>query len=156
MAKIFLKVIPFLTLVVPAISIAQNYQKTVSGAKASINGVLVEVQFYSPEIVRVTKAPEGRPFTKESLSVIKKPQQTRITLKQHGDILNLRSEKLNVGLNLKSGELTYITVAGKVLLKEKANGAAFTPFSDAGNQTYSISQAFMLDNDEPIYGLGQH
>lgn len=103
MAKIFLKVIPFLTLVFPAISFAQNYQKTVSGVKASINGVSVEVQFYSPEIVRAIKAPAGKPFTKESLSVIKKPQQTQISLKQHGDILNLRSEKLNVSLNLKSG-----------------------------------------------------
>jgi len=154
--KIFLKVIPFLTLVIPAISIAQNYQKTVSGAKASIKGVSVEVQFYSPEIVRVIKAPDDKPFTKESLSVIKKPQQTQISLKQHGDVLNLRSEKLNVSLNLKSGDLTYFTIAGKVLLKEKPNGAAFTPFNDAGNQTYSISQAFTLDNDEPIYGLGQH
>ena len=154
--KIFLKVIPFLTLVIPAISIAQNYQKTVSGAKASINGVSVEVQFYSPEIVRVIKAPEGKPFTKTSLSVIKKPQQAQISLKQHGDVLDLRSEKLNISLNLKSGELTYFTIAGRVLLKEKPNGAAFTPFNDAGNQTYSVSQAFMLDDDEPIYGLGQH
>ncbi|OKS85872.1 glycoside hydrolase family 31 protein [Mucilaginibacter polytrichastri] len=156
MTKFFFKVPLFLILAVPAICSAQKYQKTASGVKASINGVVVEVQFYNPEIVRVVKVPEGKIFTKESLSVIKKPQQTSFTIKQQGDILNLRSEKLNVSLNLKSGGLSYTTTTGTVLLKEKQNGISFTPFDDAGNKTYTVAQTFILDKDEPIYGLGQH
>ena len=156
MLKTFLRIIPLFTLAMPAISGAQGYHKTASGVKASVNGVDVEVQFYSPEIVRVIKAPIGHVFSKESLSVVKKPQQTQISVKRHGDIVELRGTKLNVSLNIKSGEIVYKSTTGKELLREKQNGAAFTPFDDAGNKTYTVSQAFMLDKDEPIYGLGQH
>jgi len=156
MKKVFLKGALFLTLTFPAICCAQSYQKTESGVKTSINGATVEVQFYSPEIVRIVKVPAGNTFTKQSLSVTKKPQPVQINLKQQGDVLSLHSGKLSVSLNLKSGEIAFTTNTGKTLLAEKQNGAAFAPFDDAGNKTYTVSQAFMLDKDEPIYGLGQH
>ena len=156
MLKINFKIIHVLLLFLPAICSAQNYQKTRLGVKASVDGIAVEVQFYSPEIVRVVKVPDGKLFTKESLSVIKKAQQKAINIKQQGDVLILRSEKINVSLNLKSGEIAFTNTAGKALLKERQNGVSFVPFNDAGNKTYTISQAFTLDKDEPIYGLGQH
>ena len=156
MTKHFLKLIPFFAPFFPAICIAQSYQKTTSGVKASVNGIAIELQFYSPEIVRVIKVPDGKIFTKESLSVTKKPEQVQIDFKQRGDIIKLNSKRLNVSLNLKSGELSFTSNAGVALLKEKQDGVAFTPFDDAGNKTYTVSQAFVLDKDEPIYGLGQH
>lgn len=150
----FFKVALFLAF--PAICSAQTYKETDSGVKASVNGITVEVRFYSPEIVRVVKVPADNTFTKESLSVIKKPEQTKISIKKQGDVLNLGSRKLNVSLDLKTGALSYMTITGKELLKEKPNSEAFTPFNDAGSKTYNIKQAFTLDADEPIYGLGQH
>ena len=36
----------------------------------------IEIQFYSPSMVRVLKSPEGTTFTKQSLSVIQVPQKT--------------------------------------------------------------------------------
>src|SRR4051812_46516639 len=119
MMNMFFKTALLFLLTAPVISSAQNYQKTAEGVKASINGIAVEIQFYSPEIVRVIKAPEGKTFTKESLSVIKKPGQTSVNIKQQGDVLNVRSEKINVSLNLKSGEIAYAANTGKELLKEK-------------------------------------
>lgn len=134
---------------------AQTYKQTSSGVKATVNGAVIEVRFFSPDIVRVVKTPTDRPFTKESLSVIKKPQQVQISVNKQGDLVVLRSARLNVNLNLKSGELSFANREGKQLLKEKQNGV-FTPFDDAGTKTYSASQAFILDSGEPIYGLGQH
>ncbi|MEO6523789.1 MAG: glycoside hydrolase family 31 protein [Mucilaginibacter sp.] len=143
-------------LAAPLTSVAQSYQKTATGAKTTVNGTLVEVQFFSPEIVRVVKGPDGKIFNKESLSVIKKPDATPITLKQQGDVLNLKSTKLNVMLNLKTGSVDFAGTGGNSLLKEKQSSGTFTPFNDAGNSTYTVSQSFILDADEPIYGLGQH
>src|SRR4051812_16614144 len=154
--KIITVSITFSMLVAPLASDAQGYQKTATGAKATVNGASVEVQFFSPEIVRIVKVPDGKSFTKESLSVIKKPEATPITLKQQGDVLNVRSSKLNVMLNLKTGEVDFAGNNGTTLLKEKQNSATFTPFNDAGSSTYTVTQAFVLDNDESIYGLGQH
>ncbi len=42
-----------------------------------------------------------------------------------------------------------------MLLSEKEAGVRFTDFNDAGAKTYSVYQAFVLDKDEAIYGLGQ-
>lgn len=134
---------------------AQNYQKTALGVKSKLQSMDVEVQFYSPSIVRILKSPEGVAFKKESLSVTKKPQVTKFTIQQKGDVLSLKSEKLKVDVNLKSGNISYYTVAGAALLSEAVSGSKFTDFDDAGSKTYSINQLFTLDKDEAIYGLGQ-
>ncbi|WP_205509532.1 glycoside hydrolase family 31 protein [Longitalea arenae] len=134
---------------------AQSCQKTDLGIKAVINSTAIEVQYYSPSTVRVLKSPDGRPFTKESLSVIKKPQKTAFNVKQQGDLVNVRTTALNVALNLKTGDIIYSTVKGELLLKEKQHGVKFSPFNDAGNTTLTVQQLFELDKDEPIYGLGQ-
>lgn len=44
---------------------------------------------------------------------------------------------------------------GKQLFAEKEHGTNFIPFNDAGKSSYSVSQAFLLQPDEVIYGLGQ-
>lgn len=134
---------------------AQNYQKTALGVKTKLQSMDVEVQFYSPTIVRVLKSPEGVAFKKESLSVNKKPQQTKFTIQQQGDVISLKSEKLKVAIDIKSGKVSFNTLSGASLLNETASGATFTDFNDAGSKTYSINQLFALDKNEAIYGLGQ-
>ncbi|MBK8657251.1 MAG: DUF5110 domain-containing protein [Haliscomenobacter sp.] len=134
---------------------AQTWQKTGSGIKATIGQIDLEIQFFSPSIVRIIKAPEGRPFSKESLSVIKTPQQTAFSAKQQSGALHLKTENLTVSLDLQSGQISFYSGAGALLLREKAGSATFTPFNDSGNPTFQVRQAFTLDNDEAIYGLGQ-
>jgi len=134
---------------------AQSYQKTDLGIKAKINSTDIEVQFYGPATVRVLKSPVGKAFTKESLTVVEKPQATKFTVNQQGDVISLKSEKMKVDVDVKSGKISYSTLAGAPLLSEKESGATFTDFNDAGSKTYSINQLFSLDKDEAIYGLGQ-
>ena len=134
---------------------AQSYQKTDLGVKAKINSTDVEIQFYGPTTVRVLKSPVGKPFKKESLTVIKKPQVTKLAINQQGDVISLKSNKLKVELDVKSGKIAYTTLTGTPLLSEKEASATFTDFNDAGSKTYTINQSFTLDKDEAIYGLGQ-
>jgi len=134
---------------------AQTFEKTDLGIKSIINSAEIEIQFYGPSTVRVLKSPEGKTFTKESLSVIKVPQETAFSIKQTGDELSLKSKSVQVDLNLKNGTISFSTPTGVSLLSEKEAGVAFADFNDAGVKTYSISQSFVLDKDEAIYGLGQ-
>ena len=134
---------------------AQSFTKTVLGVKTQINSTDVEIQFYGPSTVRVLKSPAGTAFTKESLAVIKKPQTTKLSVQQQGDVILLKSEKLKVDINLKSGKIAFETLSGTSLLSEKESGVKFTDFNDAGSKTYTVSQLFKLDADENIYGLGQ-
>ena len=61
---------------------AQNWQKTNTGAKAEVAATQIEIQFFSPAIVRVLKWPAGTAFNKESLSVVKTPQSTNLKTSQ--------------------------------------------------------------------------
>lgn len=137
-------------------SYAQKFEKSSSGITAAAGGNEVKIQFYSPSIVRVVKSPENKSFSKMSLSVIAAPIKTVFTASSGSGFIIVKSDKLSVRLNTKTGEIRYQTIGGEVLLSEKPNGVSFTPFDDAGDKTFSVSQSFQLAKDEPIYGLGQH
>lgn len=134
---------------------AQSHQKTDLGIKTVTNKVGIEIQFYNPSTVRILKWPDGKTFTKESLSVIKNSQKTAYSIKQQGDELTLKSESLQVTLNLKNGKISFLNSQSQQLLSEKDGGTLFTDFNDAGVKTYSVNQSFVLEKDEAIYGLGQ-
>ncbi len=134
---------------------SQLYQKTDLGVKSTINSVEVEIQFYNQTTVRVVKWPEGKTFAKKSLSVIETPQKTPLKINQAGDELSLNSNKFQVILNLKNGGISFKNLRNEPLLSEKVEGANFTDFNDNGVKTYSVTQSFVLDKDEAIYGLGQ-
>lgn len=145
----------FFLLVLSIEAYAQSYSKTDLGIKTTVNSTAVEIQFYGPATVRVLKSPVGKTFTKESLSVVKKPETTKLAISQKGDVISLKSNKLKVDVDVKSGIITYFTPAGIQLLSEKEAGATFNDFNDAGSKTYTVNQSFTLDKDEAIYGLGQ-
>jgi len=134
---------------------AQNYQKTSTGVKTKIQSMDVEVRFFSPTIVEILKSPEDVIFRKESLSVIKTPQKTDITFNRQGDVVSMKSDKMEVDLNLLTGKVTYLDLNGKILLTEKDYGTQFTPTLDVKKESFTVRQAFLLEKDEAIYGLGQ-
>ena len=134
---------------------AQTWQKTSGGIKTVIDKVAIEIEFYNPSTVRIIKSPEGNSFIKKSLSVIKAPGKTNLNIRQRSDVLSLKSDSVLIKLNLKSGTISYYTRSGLPLLNEQENSTSFKPFNDAGSNTYTVGQAYVLDKDEAIYGLGQ-
>ncbi len=148
-------IIASLACVVVVTANAQSYKKTELGIKTTIDSVDIEVQFYNPSTVRILKSPEGKTFTKKSFSVIIAPRKTAFKVENEGDEVSVKSESMEVDLNLKDGEISYSTPGGERLLSEKDSGVAFTDFNDAGVRAFTVSQSFILDKDEAIYGLGQ-
>lgn len=154
MKNIFVLVVLFC--VTTSSSSAQpSYQKTEYGIKASVNSISIDIQFYNSTTVRILKSPKGISDNKESLSVVRHPQKTEFNIKESVDLISLRTDRLEINLNLKTGEICFTNLSGELLLSEKENGAKFIDFNDAGTKTFSVSQAFILEKDEAIYGLGQ-
>jgi len=133
---------------------AQTYQQTPHGVKTVVNKTAITIQFFSPDIVRVLKSPEGTRFEKKSLSVIKVPGASALKVNKAGDLLKISSTSTSVSLDLKTGQLRFYNATGKTLLEEEST--AFTPTMDSTTRTFKVSQAFKLKDDEAIYGLGQH
>ena len=134
---------------------AQNFRQTPGGITTVINSIAVEIQFYNPSTVRILKSPQGKPYAGQSLSVVEIPQHPALSVEQSGDDLVVKSQRVRVVLDQKTGAVSFSTANGEPLLREKEKGAAFTDFDDAGVKTYSVCQSFVLDTDEAIYGLGQ-
>jgi len=144
-----------LLLIVAAISShAQNFEKTNSGVKAVVNKVDIEIQFFTSSSVRVIKSLPEKTFNKKSLSVIKTPEKIKLQVKQQPGVLVIQSENVIVKLSQTTGAVSFFSKQG-LLLQEKENSASFKLFNDAGENTYSIEQAFVLEKEETIYGLGQ-
>ena len=133
---------------------AQNYQKTSSGIKTTVNAVDIEVQFFAPAVARVIKSPEGVAYEKQSLSVIAKPEKVSFKADIQDNKIVLNTSELSVSVDTGTGIVSYFSKDGKVLLAEKS-GMQFIDFDDAGTKTYQVYQPFVLDKEEAIYGLGQ-
>lgn len=134
---------------------AQNYQKTSQGLKANTQGMDIEVAFYSPSIVRVYKTPEGKTYEKKSLIVVKSPGQTPVEFSENGKNIRMKSAEMQVELNTLTGGIYFYDATGRELLKDKDYGTSFAPKEDAGTASYQVRGSFLLEKDEPVYGVGQ-
>ena len=137
---------------------SQKYQKTENGIKTSINdkNIDVEVQWFTPNSLRILKTPLGKTVEKKSLSVIAKPNKSevRIATSDNNRIV-MKSPVLTVTLNTENGIITYAKTDGTILLKENENSKPFTPMKDADRDAYTVYQGFITDKEEGLYGLGQ-
>ncbi|MBQ1698447.1 MAG: DUF4968 domain-containing protein, partial [Bacteroidales bacterium] len=110
---------------------------------------VIYVEFYTDEIVRVTKFPAGREVQPQSLVVTAKPQDVKVTAKSN----SVQSAKLTVKFNPQTFALSFYDSKGKLLLAEKNFQLEDRPGAVERN-TYKLTQSFLLQKDETIYGLG--
>ncbi len=136
---------------------AQKLQKTDSGIIAETCGMVIEIDFYTPSIVRVMKYPVRTIPKKESLVVIKEKEKISWQLDSLSENeLFLISNEVKVGYNRLTGKVSFFSINDLSLLNEKDYGTQFTKRHDGKECAYEVRQAFMLEPNEAIYGLGQH
>jgi alpha-D-xyloside xylohydrolase len=129
---------------------AQTVNRTGNGISVKTNSGLIEIQFFSPTIVHVLKFPLAKIEKPKSLSVITQPASTNFSVKQDGQLLTITTKALKVKLDINDGQLTYYSIAGKLLMAEKAKGSHLSTTDE------DIKQEFNLPVEDAIYGLGQH
>jgi len=124
----------------------------------TVQAMDVAVEFYAPGIVRVHKTPAGHPGAgRGSLVVVKNPEHVDVAVgRGDGDFATLSSKSLSVKVNTSTGGIEFMTPAGERLLLDKDYGTSFA-FDNAvnGDSTYTVTSSFLLDADEPVYGIGQ-
>lgn len=115
----------------------------------------VKVEFYSPSIVRIYKTPKDKPYVRESQVVVKTPEQVSVQYTNKGGNVLMKSAELQVEFNPLTGGVYFYDTHGKLLLKDKDYGTSFAHKDDAGTPAFQVRNAFLLEADEPIYGIGQ-
>ena len=138
-----------LLLTAAAVSAGNHYAFTSQGLD-------VVVTFYSPDIVRVTKTPQGVPYKGKSFSATMQPQaDVEVSQQENDRRVVLSTSRISVAIDRRSGGITFQSTDRKTLLRDKPYGTQFTATIDGGQPSSSVRQAFLLDNDEIIFGLGQ-
>lgn len=128
---------------------AQDYTVTVGG-------IVTEITFYSPEIVRVTKYQSTDALGKSDPKVVvtMTPQTVNLTKREGSRTDTLMTDKVMVTCSKSTGLLNFFRPDGTVLIKERAR-ATFTKRTSHTIDPYTVSQTFQLQNGEAIYGFGQ-
>ncbi len=108
----------------------------------------VEVTFYAPSIVHVQKTWGKQKPEKESLSAVMGRQDVYVKTKTDGITTSRNSNVLCV--KVTGTKVEFYDNGGKLLLRE--GGYSISPASDMADAP--ASQTFLLDGNEPIYGLG--
>ena len=144
-----------LTLMFVALTvIAANAQDTKS-LELTAADMNINVTFYSPEIIRVTKTPLGSNSPKKKSEVVTMSPQSSLSVAESStaSAFRLKSSSLSVTINRHTGLISFATANGKPLLKEKAT--TFAPRATGSDKgRYTVSMSYQLDKDEAIYGLG--
>ena len=96
-------------------SFGQFHRKTDNGVKLYLPTMEVELQFYTPDIVRVNKMPRNMQHFQKSFSVVKSPESVFFQVEEKEQVMVLKSSSLTVSLDLGERILRAETAALAVL-----------------------------------------
>jgi len=113
----------------------------------------IDVTFYSPSTVRVYKHPNNVNPDSKSLVVVKTPEQVDVKTSDNGNIRKATSDCISVEIDTATGAVTFMSSDGSRLLTDYST--SFTPETYGKNTTFRVRNSFLLDESEPIYGVGQ-
>ncbi len=114
-----------------------------------------EISFYTDRIVRIVKYPGKEMPAKKSYSVILEPQAVEFTRVENGNDIILKTANIEVIVDKASGKVEFKDINDRLLVSEKEYGTNFVPCMDGPKKSYKITQDFLLEKDEILYGLGQ-
>jgi alpha-D-xyloside xylohydrolase len=140
----------------PAWAAVTASKKLPDGAQFTIDGGTLRIQFWSDDIVRVTYATAAELPTLKSLSVIASPATVKLTRQQDDQAFTLAVPHIKVRIDKQTGTVSFLDAAGRLLLREAAEGRKIAPATQAGVVGNSCAQSFETASDEGFYGLGQH
>ncbi len=118
----------------------------------------VRLQVYGDNLIRVSATPEDKFSEKESLMVLPATEKTdfEVTSDSVGNVI-LTTSEIKAVIAHNDGAVTFYDKDGNPILQEEEGGRNFQPITVDNDHAYTVTQKFKsLDDEEGIYGLGQH
>ena len=112
------------------------------------------VTFYTPQTVRIQKGADGGVVQRRhSFVVTAKPEAVKVKTKTQDGVITYASSALRVSVNTATGQVSFANAKGQLLVSE--GDYALTPITDGPDSgRYRVSQSWLMDKDEPLYGVG--
>lgn len=137
--------------------IRQGNSVTVNVAQPATNGARqLRLEVISNKIIRVQAAPGAIAAKTKSLIIVPQTTQTSFNVSEDKTNIKITTDALTALVSKKDGRITFLDKMGKILLKESSLGKTFKPIVVEGKKGVTWRALFDENNDEALYGLGQH
>jgi alpha-D-xyloside xylohydrolase len=140
-----------------------SYQQQADGVQVKTQAGQLAVNWYSDSIVRVRYIEGQAPFkydkTKldQTMLVPEAQQAVDWKLAEDAQQLLLQSDQLQVVIDKASAQVSFLDQHGRELLSERSGeNRSFSPFTVGEVATHKGHLVFNMDDDDPLYGMGQH
>ena len=136
-----------------------SYVTTTTGIEVnSENGIKVRLDVISNQVIKVRATKEKQFSSEPSLIVIAQPDPSiKWEVEEQSDKIVLKTQSLSAVVVLSSGAVSFYDAEGNAIIQEPANGGKhFEPIVVDGTKGYALRQIWESDDNEAIYGLGQH
>jgi alpha-D-xyloside xylohydrolase len=116
----------------------------------------VRLTVMSDRIVRVSATPDKSFHDRSSLIILPDAaSKTQFVVRNHKNEVELQTTALSAIIDKADGKVRFTDAGGNSITKE-AMPASFTPITVDDTHGYSTINRFETQDDEGLYGLGQH
>ncbi len=124
----------------------------------AVPGGLLGFDVCAADAIRVAFAPSAKFFERPTLATAQiRCEETPSELEQSATEAKLKTARLEVRVNLATGEIAFYDRNGGLVLAEKhGGGRTLTPATVQGEATSHVRQEWEPNDGEALYGLGNH
>ncbi len=130
------------------------YSRTATGVTIPVNGSTIVLRPLEDGAIRVQIAQGEPPAEAESVVLIEKLPTPHFDVLQTAQAITVSTGSLRAKVDRRTGTLTYLDTAGKILLAEQPGGRALPP-PIPGQPAPVLQDAFVSPKDESLFGGGQ-
>jgi alpha-D-xyloside xylohydrolase len=135
----------------------KTVKQMADGVLISLHDATMKIEIYAPNVVRVLVGPGEAPPKHESLAVISKPMTEGWHLSETATHIVISTATVTTHVDRQTAAVRFTDAAGNLITEESSqSGREFEPWTFKDVPTYHVRQSFRLQQDEAIYGLGQH
>ena len=140
----------------PATVPATSFETVEDGIVVPTSGGFVKLQVRSPGIIRVTFAADRGFLSKQSLVVVPPGSTDRPFFSVDGNapVPTIQTGLVRAAVAPDSGRVSFFDKQGQSLLAEDSR--FIEPATVMGRRTANVRQTWQPQEDESLYGLGQH
>jgi len=146
-----------LALLAPAASRPGSTAGPADDLVLAVGGGHLKVAFCAEDVVRVAFAHDPVFFDRPSLAAgVRRCGPVSLTRADAAGQATLSTGRMKVRVDLGTGEIAFLDARGEPILVEKKGGRTLVPAEVQGENTFHVRQEWSENDDESLYGLGQH
>jgi alpha-D-xyloside xylohydrolase len=128
--------------------------RTDRGVSIALASETIELQAWGTGTIRVQIAPAHSMPKKISLDVIDRAASAQWAVHDEEHDVRLQVGGLTARFNKIAGTLSFVNSDGQIILDEASPGRGFSPALNPARDGLQITQTFVRDPDERLFGMG--